>query len=176
MICNNCGSNVPEHMNYCPRCGAQFQQAAPPQYQTPATERQKGSGNTGLLVALIVLVALVLATGIAFGVYFMTRDNDNSAAGNTAQRVETTVVAQHTPAQTRQATPAASNAPKLSSGIIVDPVDSYVNVRRGPGTSYAIATQLDVGTTVYYERGSKWVKVYDLNNRYLGYVFHDRIR
>ncbi len=174
MICNNCGSNVPEHMNYCPRCGAQFQQAAPPQYQTPATERQKGSGNKGLLVTIIVLVSLLLVIGTAFGIYFMTRDNDSSSADNTAQRTETRVVAQHVPAQTHQ--PTVSNTPKLSSGIIVDPVDSYVNVRRGPGTSYAIATQLDVGTTVYYERGSKWVKVYDLNNRYLGYVFHDRIR
>lgn len=123
-------------------------------------------------MAIIVLVSLLLITGIAFGVYFMTRDNDNSAtAGNTTQRVETRVVAQPVPVQ-----PAASNAPKLRSGIIVDPVDSYVNVRRGPGTNYAIATQLDVGTTVYYERGSKWVKVYDLNYSYLGYVFHDRIR
>ena len=62
-------------------------------------------------------------------------------------------------------------------GYIVDPVDSYVNVRKGPGTSYAIVGQLDNNTSVYYTTtGSNWYKVYDDNYNYLGYVHKDRIK
>ena len=62
-------------------------------------------------------------------------------------------------------------------GYIVDPVDNYVNIRKGPGTNYAIVGRLDTYTSVYYTTtGSKWYKVYDGNYNYLGYVFHDRIK
>ena len=61
-------------------------------------------------------------------------------------------------------------------GCVIDPVDSYVNVRTGPGTDYPIATQLDDLTEVYYiKSSSKWYKVYDTNYNYLGYVYYDRI-
>ena len=63
------------------------------------------------------------------------------------------------------------------SGVITDPTDSYVNVRRGPGTNYAISSRLDVGTRIYYVRtGTGWVKVYDRGKNYLGYVAASRIR
>ena len=77
------------------------------------------------------------------------------------------------PNQSSSSSSATSNKRR---GIIVDPVDNYVNVRKGPSTNHAIATQLTVGTTVYYEGSSKWVKVYDTNQRYLGYVYRNRIR
>lgn len=70
----------------------------------------------------------------------------------------------------------SSTTSNLRRGTIVDPVDNYVNVRKGPGTKYAICTQLNVGTIVYYQSGSGWVKVYDTNQRYLGYVYRNRIR
>ena len=73
-------------------------------------------------------------------------------------------------------TSSSSSTTNLRRGTIVDPVDNYVNVRKGPGTKYAICTQLYVGTTVYYQSGSGWVKVYDANQRYLGYVYRNRIR
>ncbi len=61
-------------------------------------------------------------------------------------------------------------------GYIVDPVDNYVNVRKGPGVSYAIVGRLDTGTDVYFTRTeTNWCKVYDTNYNYLGYVFYDRI-
>lgn len=61
-------------------------------------------------------------------------------------------------------------------GYIVDPDDDYVNVRKGPGTNYGIACRLAVSTDVLFEKTkSKWVKVYDLDGNYLGYVYRSRI-
>ena len=65
----------------------------------------------------------------------------------------------------------------LRYGRIVDPRDNYVNVRRGPGTNYAISTQLYVGTNVYYAKtSSNWYKVYNSKKQYLGYIYKDRVR
>ena len=62
-------------------------------------------------------------------------------------------------------------------GYMVDPVDDYVNVRKGPGTNYAIVGRLDTYTNVYYTTtGSNWYKVYDSNYNYLGYVYYNRIK
>ena len=56
-------------------------------------------------------------------------------------------------------------------GYIVDPVDNYVNIRKGPGINYAIVGRLDTYTDVYYTTtGSNWYK------NYLGYIYHDRVR
>ena len=61
-------------------------------------------------------------------------------------------------------------------GYIVDPDDDYVNVRKGPGTNYEIVCHLPVSTDVYFEKSnSKWVKVYDEDFNYLGYVHRSRI-
>lgn len=68
------------------------------------------------------------------------------------------------------------SSPSLYSGYITDPVDNYVNVRKGPGTNYGIVTRLYVGDFVYYSKtNSNWVKVYNSSKRYLGYVYRDRI-
>jgi uncharacterized protein YgiM (DUF1202 family) len=63
------------------------------------------------------------------------------------------------------------------SGRIVDPEDSYVNIRRGPGTNYAISGRLNVGTTVLYRYDNEnWVKVYNKRTKsFLGYVASSRI-
>ena len=61
-------------------------------------------------------------------------------------------------------------------GYIVDPDDDYVNVRKGPGTNYAIVCRLAVSTDIVFKKTkSKWVKVYDEDGNYLGYVYHSRI-
>ena len=61
-------------------------------------------------------------------------------------------------------------------GYIVDSKDDYVNVRQGPGTNYGIVCRLAVSTDVYFEKSkSKWVKVYDEDMNYLGYVHRSRI-
>ena len=71
----------------------------------------------------------------------------------------------------------SSSSSNYYSGYITDPKDNYVNVRKGPGTNYAIRSRLYVGDFVYYTRtSSKWVKVYNSNYQYLGYVYRDRIR
>ncbi len=70
----------------------------------------------------------------------------------------------------------AKKANTLRGGYITDPVDNYVNVRRGPGTDYAIKTRLNVGTYVYYESvGNGWAKVYNRDRALIGYVALSRI-
>ena len=65
---------------------------------------------------------------------------------------------------------------KLRKGIITDPVDNYVNIRKGPGTNYAICGQLLVGADIHYiPYNSGWVKVYEYE-RFLGYVAKSRVR
>lgn len=70
----------------------------------------------------------------------------------------------------------SNSSGNYNKGYIVDPVDDYVNVRKGPGTNYSIVGRLNTNTNVYYTTtGSNWYKVYDSNYNYLGYVYHDRI-
>ena len=73
-------------------------------------------------------------------------------------------------------TTGGTSTSSLRRGTIVDPRDNYVNVRTGPGTKYAITSRLYVGTYVYYRGSSSWVKVYNSNGTYLGYVAKSRIR
>ena len=74
-------------------------------------------------------------------------------------------------------TTGGTSTSSLRRGTIVDPRDNYVNVRKGPGTNYAIVSRLWIGTTVYYQGSSSgWVKVYNGNRNYLGYVARSRIR
>lgn len=71
----------------------------------------------------------------------------------------------------------SSSGGNYHEGYIVDPVDDYVNIRKGPGTNYAIVGRLDTYTDVYYTTtGSNWYKVYDGNYNYLGYVYYNRIK
>ncbi len=68
-----------------------------------------------------------------------------------------------------------TNSTKLRTGVIVDPRDTYVNIRKGPGTNYAITGQLAVGYEIQYRPyNSGWVKVYDYD-RFLGYVAKSRV-
>lgn len=74
-------------------------------------------------------------------------------------------------------TGATQQTSSLRSGTITDPVDSYVNVRRGPGTNYSISSRLNVGTSIFYQPvNSSWAKVYNRNKAFLGYVALSRIR
>ncbi len=52
----------------------------------------------------------------------------------------------------------------------------YTNVRRGPGSSYGIATKVKDGSTIYYEYyNSSWYKVYNTAGDYLGYMHSSKI-
>ena len=71
----------------------------------------------------------------------------------------------------------SSSSTSYYSGYITDPVDNYVNIRKGPSTNYAIIGRLNVGTFVYYTKtNSNWHKVYDRNKKYLGYIYYNRVR
>ncbi len=71
----------------------------------------------------------------------------------------------------------SSSSSSFYSGYITDPKDNYVNVRKGPGTNYAIVGRLEVGTYVYYKKtGANWYKVYDIDQNYLGYIYYNRVR
>ena len=61
------------------------------------------------------------------------------------------------------------------AGITTDPVDDYVNVRKGPGTNYPVVTTLNVPEPILYKKTGSWVKVYYSPKKFMGYVFHDRI-
>ena len=74
-------------------------------------------------------------------------------------------------------TSSSSSTTNYYSGYITDPVDNYVNIRKGPSINHAIIGRLDTGTFVYYTKtGSNWYKVYDRNKNYLGYIYHNRVR
>ena len=64
----------------------------------------------------------------------------------------------------------------METGIITDPVDNYVNVRRGPSTKDAISSRLDLGTEVYFIKyNANWAKVFNMDREFLGYVSLSRI-
>ncbi len=53
---------------------------------------------------------------------------------------------------------------------ITDPVDDYVNVRRGKGTNYPIVGQLEVGQFCFVkDLDNNWVKIYDYTEDLRGY-------
>lgn len=66
--------------------------------------------------------------------------------------------------------------PNYTLGYITDPTDTYVNVRRGPGTKYAICGRLNIGDAVYFQdAGNGWVKIFNNKKQHVGYVAKSRI-
>lgn len=71
----------------------------------------------------------------------------------------------------------SQNAESYKTGYITDPVDTYVNIRKGPGTNFAITGRIDTGTDVYYQPAtSGWVKIYNDDKVFLGYVAKSRVK
>ena len=78
------------------------------------------------------------------------------------------------------------------AGEIIDPVDNYVNVRKGPGTNYAVVRRVhtidwcvdhdmadsatDSGRFFYQKTNSNWWKLYDRPGKFVGYIYFDRLR
>jgi hypothetical protein len=61
-------------------------------------------------------------------------------------------------------------------GMIVDPVDNYVNVRKGPGTNYPIVTKVNTDEFYCFKKtNTNWVKLYTETGKYLGYIYKNRI-
>lgn len=66
--------------------------------------------------------------------------------------------------------------PGMNVGRIYDP-DGYVNIRSAANGSSAIRGRLYNGDRIQYTRASgNWVRAYDMNGRYLGYVHGGRVR
>ena len=80
-------------------------------------------------------------------------------------------------------------------GEIVDPKNNYVNVRKGPGTNYAVVMRvytyewvvehLDsdeinsvaVQAWFYFKKTkTNWIKLYSEPGKFLGYIYKDRIK
>ena len=85
-------------------------------------------------------------------------------------------------------------------GEITDPRDNYVNIRKGPGTNYAIVRTVDVGSIIYYKKtDSNWLEVYGVKYEdfdifsmvddphyfednefdkkiFVGYIYKDRVK
>ena len=77
-------------------------------------------------------------------------------------------------------------------GAIIDPVDNYVNVRKGPGTNYpvvrkvhtinwcwdheAATSETDSGWFYYQKTSSNWWKLYDKPGKFIGYIYYNRIK
>ena len=72
-------------------------------------------------------------------------------------------------------------------GGITDPVDNYVNVRKGPGTKYPVVRKVhtyewcvendDLDGWFYYQKtSSNWWKLYDAPGKFIGYIYYNRIR
>ena len=50
---------------------------------------------------------------------------------------------------------------------VTDPVDDYVNVRKGPGTKYPVVGKLGTGWDILFQKTeSNWLKVYSLFDGY----------
>ena len=79
-------------------------------------------------------------------------------------------------------------------GVIVDPKDNYVNVRKGPGTNYAVVMRVYTdewiirndylmnsnsvsaqGRFLFQKTKTNWVKLYSEPGKFLGYIYKDRI-
>ena len=163
--CDECGHMISDKAQFCPKCGKQLNVVQQPQYYTGVQPTRDNNVYNWLYVligalAVIAIIALLLLV--------------KTCGTEKPPTPATTAVEQ----SVTPASPAVTHhsEPSLRSGVIVDPVDDYVNVRSGKGTNHSVLQRLDVGTTVLYEPGHKWVKVYDTNHTYLGYVYHDRIR
>ena len=76
-------------------------------------------------------------------------------------------------------------------GEIIDPVDNYVNVRKGPGTNYPVVRKVhtkawcgdrdrcghptDSGRFFYQKTSSNWWKLYDAPGKFVGYIYYNRL-
>ena len=80
-------------------------------------------------------------------------------------------------------------------GEIIDPVDNYVNVRKGPGTNYPVVMKVYTkdwildheelwesnsvsasGRFYYQKTKTNWLKLYSNPGHFLGYIYKDRIK
>lgn len=73
----------------------------------------------------------------------------------------------------------AKLSPQDMMTAVVKPEGGYTNVRQGPGTSYGIVTKVPDGGDIFCNatdfNTASWVKVYDLNMNFLGYISRSKL-
>lgn len=168
---------ISDQARVCPKCGKPLYMVQQPNYYPGAqpTSDSKNYNWLYVLIGALAVVAIVLVVLLAntCGTGKHPSPTPTAVEQPTPPASQTPTVP---PTQKSQVEPQLDANSSLRSGVIVDPVDDYVNVRSGKGTKYSVLQRLDVGTIVLYEPGHKWVKVYDTNKSFLGYVYHDRIK
>ena len=172
--CNECGQMISDQARVCPKCGKPLFMVQQPNYYPEAHPTNKGKSYTWLYVLIGALAVVAIVLVVLLANTCGTKKHSSPTPTTVEQQAQPATPAP--PAQTSQIEPKLDANSSLRSGVIVDPVDDYVNVRSGKGTKYSVLQRLDVGTIVLYEPGHKWVKVYDTNKSFLGYVYHDRIK
>lgn len=69
---------------------------------------------------------------------------------------------------------------------IVDPVDNYVNIRKGPGTNYSITRRVHTydwccdheqpERWLVKKKKSNWWELYTFSREFVGYIYYNRVR
>lgn len=203
--CPECGQMISDRAPQCPNCGYPIMKGNEAQdydyiNQQPVYYDEKIGGTKKWLYALIPFLLVTMIGGGAFYFFYyknkqqekeyqeqllldsIAKDRENSKTTIT-QAKEKKAQAKKEFAKTRatvkETTISSHNSPKSNyyQGFLIDPDDDYVNIRRGPSRDYDIAYQLSTFTEIYYKKADKkWLKVYDQNYNFLGYVYHDRVQ
>lgn len=103
-----------------------------------------------------------------------TQKEDEEETKTTAQPAATP---QPAPQAVAQPTPQPVAAPPvgLLSGSVIRE-GGYTNVRKGPGTNYAIVTKIKDGTPIYYTNyNANWCVVYNNAGNMLGYMHSSKV-
>ena len=156
MYCNSCGADLTEGCAFCAKCGAPVGRQDPPDpqqnafsYDAPAPQPSAGKPKKGLIVAVAVLLAVLLAGGGTLG-FFLLRDKEepddekDAKAGvhvETEGRTEAGTEAADE-AETEAADEAETEAPvsgaKYEPGNYVNSTASVLNLRADHTTGSAV--------------------------------------
>ena len=72
--CPKCNANLPDDSDFCTNCGSKISEI-----QNNSAGKKKGSKT---IKVLLIIIAVLLAIGIAVGAYFIFKDNNSSADQN----------------------------------------------------------------------------------------------
>ncbi len=123
MNCSNCGKPLNENATFCDRCGASV-----PQEYLPQMPAEHPSGSKGPNTPIVILLILILAAIIGFGIYFALR----SSGGDTSPAAESAQTDASDPTQPSAPTIAETAQPATDSG--EQSADAAVKATEAPFT------------------------------------------
>lgn len=123
------------------------------------------------------------ASGLLDAIAKFTPEETESTAPQTgeteAQPTAQPVATQPQPAAQPAAQPAPQPVAPPPAGLLSGSVireGGYTNVRKGPGTNYAIVTKIKDGSPIYYTNyNAKWCVVYNNAGNILGYMHSSKV-